>query len=185
MHKLDGAGQRGIKEQNTRNFRVDLIQCSQSIVCSLRIAHKGNKKNYKKFWWLNDLKQLDWFSWEASISSENNSEPLEFDQVKAVTPMLAGFNWHKRYNKRRMRNKKLSSQFESMQSSIVCSLRWPPVENHKKKFCWLIDIYHMTDGAGKKRNHMTKKNMKLWSQPNSKNTCRLLIAQKLHQKKAI
>ena len=34
------------------------------------------QKNYKKFWWLNDVKQLDWCSWEASISSENNSEPL-------------------------------------------------------------------------------------------------------------
>ena len=44
MHKLDGAGQRGIKEQNTRNFRVDLIQCSQPIVCSLRMPHKRNKK---------------------------------------------------------------------------------------------------------------------------------------------
>ena len=34
------------------------------------------EKNYKKFCWLNDVKQLDWCSWEASISSENNSEPL-------------------------------------------------------------------------------------------------------------
>ena len=37
---------------------------------------KETKKNYKKFWWLNDAKQLDWCSWEASISSENNLEPL-------------------------------------------------------------------------------------------------------------
>ena len=96
-------------------------------------CHPKETKNYKKFWWLNDLKQLDWYSCEASISSENNSEPLEFDQVKAVTPMLAGFNWRKRYNKLRMRNKKLSSRFESMQSSIVCSLSWPPKKNHKRK----------------------------------------------------
>ena len=166
MHKLDGAGQRGIKEQNT-NFRVDLIQCSQSIVCSLRMPHKGNKRNYKKFWWLNDVKQLDWCSWEASISSENNSEPLDFDQVKAVTPMLAGFNWHKRYNKKRIRNKKLSSRFESMQSSIVCSLRWPPKDNHKK-FCWLIDIYHMIDAAGKKKIIWQRKT---WSFEVNENQC--------------
>ena len=44
MHKLDGAGQQRIKEQKTRNFRVDLIQCSKSIVCSLRMPDKGNKK---------------------------------------------------------------------------------------------------------------------------------------------
>ena len=165
MHKLDGAGQRGIKEQNT-NFRVDLIQCSQSIVCSLRMPHKGNKRNYKKFWWLNDVKQLDWCSWEASISSENNSEPLDFDQVKAVTPMLAGFNWHKRYNKMRIREtRNFQVDLNHCSHSIVCRLILPPKENHNKKFCWLI--YHMTNGAGKKRNHMTKKNMKLWSQPKS------------------
>ena len=69
----------------------------QSVDCLQSTNATQNKqKNYKKFCWLNDVKQLDWCSWEVSISSENNSGPLYFDQVKAVTPMLAGFNWHKK-----------------------------------------------------------------------------------------
>ena len=163
MQKLDGAGQRGIKEQNT-NFRVDLIQCSQSIVCSLRMPHKGNKRNYKKFWWLNDVKQLDWCSWEASISSENNSEPLDFDQVKAVTPMLAGFNWHKRYNKKRIRNKKLSSSIWI--NAVIDCLQSKMATKRKPQEILLTNWHLPYDWCSREeKNHMTKKNMKLWSQP--------------------
>ena len=138
------------------------VDCLQSTNATQR-----KQKNYKKFWWLNDVKQLGWCSWEASISSGKNSEPLELDQVKAVTPMLACFNWHKRYFKLRIReSRNFKVDLNQCSHSIVRSLILPPEENNKK-FCWLIDIYHIANGAGKKRNHMTKKNMKLWSEPKS------------------
>ena len=47
------------------------VDCFQSTNATQR-----KQKKYKKFWWLNDVKQLDWCSWEASISCENNSELL-------------------------------------------------------------------------------------------------------------
>ena len=54
-----------------------------------------------------------------------------------------------------------------MRSSNCLQSNIATKKNRNKKFCWLIDIYNTTNAAGKKRNHMTKKNMKLWSQPKS------------------
>ena len=98
-------------KQNQRRFSndwnlglpqwIDQKECRRFKVCNFPIAQKIHQ--FKATWTFYAFTQLAWWSWEANFLSEKYREVLKIDQVNAFTPMLAAFDFHKRYNKTKLR----------------------------------------------------------------------------------